>query len=259
LYKVDPITTDARLPGTDLNTAIDAGSSLGSNSNVMPAGEEPLAGDFSFNQFAVQTGGQYFYGRNDLNRYIDESLRRGSEFYTLAYVPSNAQKVDGYRTIRIRMRDPTLTAVTRQGFYEAGGNTAPTAKDMGFDLKLAATGSMAFTGVGLQVSAVSTSHTTDLASVTFAVEDRTLTWSAETEEPKSAKILAILVALDAERKVQYSTATNLNLSVKDPDEIRKGLLTTRVQVMTNKKTRFLRLLVRDSSGKIGTADIDQLP
>ncbi|SNS43485.1 VWFA-related domain-containing protein [Granulicella rosea] len=257
LYKVDPITSNARAAATDVATSIDMGGGMGNRASVEPPSEDPLKGDLSFNQFAVQTGGHYFYGRNDLDQQIAGSLERGSEFYTLTYRPQQAPDADAYRAIRIQMRDPSLKAVTRQGFYsESAPKPEPTVKEMGFDLKAAATGSMKYSGVGLQIVAVTSSRTADRVTVNFAVEDKTLTWSPVEAGGESAKILTLLVAEDAEHRIQSSTAATLALAVKDARGIAKGVLNTHAQVDINAKTRFVRLLVRDSNGRIGSVDVD---
>ena len=58
VYKIDPVpSATSTAPTVDVQASLDAGGDM---ADVMPLGEDPLASNFNFNQFAVSTGGQYF-------------------------------------------------------------------------------------------------------------------------------------------------------------------------------------------------------
>jgi len=256
LYKVDPITTNARMAATDLATTLDMGSGMGTTANILPADEDPLKGDFNFNQFASQTGGAYLYGRNDLDKFLGESLDRGSHFYTLAYVPAAAARPESFQSIKIKMRDPSLVAVTRSGFFdESTPRAEPSAKNIGYDLKLAANGSIIYNGVAVHIAAVTLSAATKRVTVHYMIQDRSLSWSPQESGTETTKILTVIAALDAEHNVQISSAAVLGLAAKDSQETARGTISTTAEVSINDKSKFVRLLVRDSSGRIGSADI----
>jgi hypothetical protein len=82
-------------------------------------GGDPFSGGtVSFTNFAPSTGGVAFTGRNDLNNVIAEGVARGQEYYTLSYTPSNtSEDAAKFRKIRIVMKDPSLHATTRDGYY----------------------------------------------------------------------------------------------------------------------------------------------
>jgi VWFA-related protein len=254
VYKIDPITADALSPPTDLNTAIALGIPL-NNANIDPPVEDPLAENFSFNSFAVATGGAYFYGRNDLDRLISDSLDRGDKFYTLSFTP--AKRMEGFRPLRVVMKDPALHATTRTGYYTAA--TAPEGEraqtSLPVDLKLAAISLMSYQGVSVRIPDVKVSSS-NMLTVEFGIEDRTLTWSTPDAGRPSAKITALLVALDVDRKVQRSAAATLSLAVVDSTAIAKGIVTTSSTILVDKRTRYVRLLIEDASGRIGSADVD---
>jgi len=255
VYKVDPITVDAMSAPTDLNTAIAVSGSVEGNASLAPVSEDPLASNFNFNAFAKATGGSYFYGRNDLDGEIAQSLQRGSEFYTLTYVPT----ADGvsYHPVEIKLRNPALHATTRQGYYQAAVVPASLSATPSPDLQLAASSQLAYMGVATQISGAARSPDGRTATVKFAVEDRSLTWTPQANGPAfAAKIRLVLVALDADHTVQRTGASTLTVNADRPEQIGKGLLHTDQSVAINPQTRFLRLLVEDASGHLGSAEVE---
>src|ERR1700745_994160 len=78
IYVIDP-TVNAAPPAPFIN---DVG---GPNTIAAFAPTDPFATGFNFMSFVEQTGGRYFYGRNDLNNEIEESITRNTNFYTLSY------------------------------------------------------------------------------------------------------------------------------------------------------------------------------
>ena len=81
---------------------------------------DPFAATFNFSSFSRQTGGQYFYGRNDIDREIATSSSHANSFYTLTYSPSSAIQDNTYRKIVVRMSNPNLVVQTKQGYYPGG-------------------------------------------------------------------------------------------------------------------------------------------
>jgi VWFA-related protein len=255
LYQVDPITTDARTDTTDINVALAAGSGI--NSHMASTGTMDLLDqNFSINRFVIATGGQLYYGRNDLDNFIADSEHRTSEFYTLSYVPPSAVDEDVYHTISVQMKNPTLHAETRQGFYSSHGPPAePSLRDLGFDMKLASTSAMTYSSVAASISGVAASRTPGKIAVNFSVEDSTLQWTPRQTGDESAKLTILLVSLDKDHNIQSSNASTLDIAVKEPSDVADGRLKTEKDIAVNAKTCSVRLIVRDSSGRIGTADI----
>lgn len=254
LYQVDPITTDARTDMGNLDIAVSTGAGL--SSHLASTGTTDLLDqEFSLNRFVLATGGQLYFGRNDLDNFIADSIHRTLSFYTLSYVPPGDVDEDVYHTITVQMRNPTLHATTRQGLYSASPPSEPTLKDLGFDLKLASTSAMTFSSVAARISHVAADHTRGKVAVDFDIEDNSLQWTPRPSGDESAKITVLLVSLDKNRDIQSSVASSLSLAVKSPSDVATGHLNTVRAVPVSNKTCSIRLIVRDSSGRIGTADI----
>ena len=140
LYTVDPAGLSAAGPAIDQN-----GMEL----------DSPFGGQADFDTIAVATGGQAFHGRNDVDHLIATSERDGESFYTLSYRPAS-EIVDpqAFRNIRIVMRDPSLHASTRQGYFARTGGVPAPLEDSGkasaqlvFDVGVALEGLMVYDGV----------------------------------------------------------------------------------------------------------------
>jgi VWFA-related protein len=259
VYKVDPMQTSTAIGEVDIAASLDVG---GGQADAPIAGEDPFADNFNFNLFAQQTGGQYFYGLNDLNRYIGSSIDQGAHFYTLTYRPPSVppDTKDGtYRNITLTMNKPGLTARTRQGYYVSTvPEPPPTTKQLGFALGEAAVGGMVYTGVSTHIAGVAPAKEPGKVSITFTVEDRTLQWKPDTSvNGEVAEFTAVLVALNAKHEVIDSAAYTMHpyLLAKDEEKLATGAMTVRDDVTINAKTTALRVLVRDGSGRIGTADV----
>jgi VWFA-related protein len=254
LYQVNPITVDDRMAGSNLDVAIGTGSGLTSAAQATAAGDM-LDRQFGFNSFVAETGGEQYYGRNDLDRFIADSTRRGDGYYTLTYVPPQDFKGTAFHSILVVTRDAALHASTRTGFYSLEPPPlAPNLKDLGFDLKLAATGAMQYPSVGVSVAGVSRQGNS--LSVKFNVEDRSLSWSPRPDGSEGAQLTVLLVSLDAHRDIDTSTAETLHVGIRSAADVAHGQLQASLSMKLNSKSRKVRLLVRDASGRIGSTDID---
>jgi VWFA-related protein len=111
LYIINPTASTTSV--VEVDTPDDLNSSVDEN------GSDPFgAGTVSFTNFAPSTGGIAFTGRNDLNNVIAEGIAKGEDYYTLSYTPTNTSAdAAKFRNIRIVMKDPTLHATTRDGYY----------------------------------------------------------------------------------------------------------------------------------------------
>jgi VWFA-related protein len=251
---IDPTPIGDRLAVPNMNIISDFGGSF--SAQQFTIGSDPLESQFSFNTFVNATGGGNYYGRNDLNAAIADTQLRGVDFYTLAYRPPAMPDDGAYHAIRVAMHDPTMVVQTRQGFYATQGlPSMPTLKDLGFDLKLAATGQMTFSSIGTRITSVSAAGHNSI-SLNISIDDSGLQWTPRDGGGDTARVTVLLVSLDKNREIQTSTAYNLDLAVKNPGEVAAGHVEFTKQLALNSKSQFVRLIIRDASGRIGTADID---
>jgi VWFA-related protein len=160
MYSINPTASSTSMVEAD--TPDDLNSSLHEN------GSDPFGmGTVSFTNLAPSTGGVAFTGRNDLNNVIAEGIAKGQEYYTLSYSPTNtSEDPSQFRNIKIIMKDPSLHATTRDGYYpETASDLNPVldktmspqqvAANLKLDLSAALTTTISYNG--LTLAAIKTS------------------------------------------------------------------------------------------------------
>ncbi len=63
------------------------------------------------------TGGRAYFNTNDISGSIFEALNDGSNYYSLAYVPSDGKWDGKYRKIKVHLDQPDLRLYYRQGYF----------------------------------------------------------------------------------------------------------------------------------------------
>ena len=258
LYVVDPTITGS---AADDDTPQDVDTlQLETSSTV----KDPFESGFNINLFVNETGGKYFRGRNDLDRLIADSEERGLTYYTLTYVPSAPITEGAYRQIVVRLRNPNLFVQTKKGYYsEAPSTPAPTKFDVSldqketrFDLYEAAVTGMQYTGLGLHVESCAR-DATQAASCVVSVDTGSLTFTPFKESEEKSTVMAVLAVLDAKGKLVNDRITRLTIAIPETQMagVAQGFTKLRVSALVPPTAKSVRVVVRDSSGRIGTADV----
>jgi VWFA-related protein len=109
---------------------------------VMPFADESLGstspfgfGDMALGQLARETGGHAYYGRNDVDTQVANSLAQSATFYTLLYYPSNGDYNGKFRKIHMKLKAPKLGVQTRTGYYAFPDNGPRTIDEVTLGLK----------------------------------------------------------------------------------------------------------------------------
>jgi VWFA-related protein len=216
-----------------------------------------IDGILSFDEFAPETGGIARIGRNDVDREIQRAVDSGTHYYTLAYSPTDrSDKAAQFRRIRVVMKDPSLTATTRSGYFqepESPLGTAPkppSTHDLAFDLMNAALSSLVYDG--LKVTLVR-----GPARYTLMVGAGDLGPHILTTGQHVAEVTVMRVCFDRKRRVlEHSLYEE---QAVEPPNVSAGQF-IRFQVDPEpipKATARIRLVVRDAiSGHIGTVEIE---
>jgi VWFA-related protein len=216
---------------------------------------DPFATGFNFMSFVEQTGGKYFYGRNDLNNEIEDSIARNTSFYTLSYVPSDPVQDGKYRKIDIHMKNPNLIVQSKQGYYPAQPDQPTvTAKDLQFDLHEALVSGMTYNGVGLRLEHCQLGAQ-GVATCEVTVDNNSLMEEPGPDDSQRASIVAVLSALDKNSMLIANSVYKFALKLpSQPAATSYTNLPLRLAIPPNAKT--VRVAVRDISGRIGTANLD---
>ena len=79
---------------------------------------------FGMQTLAEETGGKAFYDTNGLKEALQEAINDGSNYYTLAYVPTDHRWDGGYRRVRVKLDQPDVNLFYRQGYFAYEPNAA---------------------------------------------------------------------------------------------------------------------------------------
>jgi len=264
MYSIDPTanttTTLAVATPDDLEAANPADLDSASTEN----GSQASSGLVQFSNFAPATGGRAFLSRNDINNEIGEGIAAGGTYYTLSYTPTNAsEEAAQFRRIRIAMKDPSLHATTRNGYFTAEVQPTPTAGEppkqaraqVQLDLSNAVNSTMSYNA--LKLTAGKSAGKAGSYSITVSEAERAtaIAWR-QTPDGRSEQAEATVLAAwyGAQNRLlghiaQELTAIRANGSSAD------AVFTLAVPLGTARPER-LRLLVRDAvTGRMGTIDI----
>ena len=250
VYVIDPTINTKPLPEDPVSNIV--------NPNVITqfASDDPFATSFSFMEFVKQTGGKYFYGRNDLNNEIESSITRATNSYTLSYVPSDTIQDDKYRKIDIRLRDPKLVVQAKQGYYPASQPTnILSAKDLQFGLHEAIVSGMVYNGVGLRLEHCQLDANRISTSCNAIVDNGSLTSVSGSGDSQRTSIVAVISALDSKSVLVANKVYKFGLNI--PDQPAQNSFTNiPLHITIPPNAKIVRVAIRDISGRIGTADLD---
>jgi len=66
---------------------------------------------------AEDTGGEAFYNTNGLTQAVTKAVEEGSNYYTLTYSPTNMQWDERFRTIKVKVAEPSVQLTYRNGYF----------------------------------------------------------------------------------------------------------------------------------------------
>jgi VWFA-related protein len=230
-----------------------------------PLANDPFGGNYQFSALAKETGGAALYGRNDVDAEINTAIRDGASFYTLTYRPNNpSSDFKKFQRIRVTVDRPGLTVTTREGYYPAAPakpvDPENPSRRLMTDLVSAETSTMVYDAVPITLAP----STSDPDTYMIHVDAKGLTWSPATDtQPRHADLIMMVTTFDRKGKELKRDARSF--SAKAPSTVpQTGRLERSVDISYkiehDPKAVRARFVVRvDSSGRIGTADVDLGP
>lgn len=218
----------------------------------------PYSGAFNFEKFATASGGHIIKGRNDLDALVAQTAQDGARYYTLSYSPtSSSEASQDFRTIRVVMKDPTLVARTREGYF---GGTVPIdkvtigekkqANPLEFDLVTAAQNALSYTA--LHVDAGRSAN-----GVAVRIRAHDLNWDAPPAEARRAEMTAFVICYDSKGKNLGQHAKQVTIALHADDKVDlSSTVGIDMPFAIPPSTSRVRVVVRDAAtGKLGTADL----
>jgi len=218
---------------------------------------DSATGDLVFEQVAPQTGGRIFRGVNDLDEQIASSIDDGGAYYALSYYPSNRDWNGSFRKIRIRMRNPGLTARTRNGYY-GSPETSPTFEELDRMLSRAVINPLSYHSLDVQAKAHVSGLQPRIATVTVDVNPAGLQWQALPGQKHRCEISVVAAGFSSNGRVVSHRLKELEVVVDEKKYLtlmKNPMVLTMATDLPPEVVR-MRVVARDSSnGNIGTADL----
>jgi len=251
LYTIDP---EGPVAATELTpTSIDPTSVSSPSTSVGDFGD-----DMGFYLFATSTGGRVITGRNDLDVQFAQVSREGTEYYTLAYIPTTgSDAARPYRKIKVVVNDPNLKVMTRQGYFagDAAVSTvalAPKAKqpkDVQFDLLSAARTTMAYTGLHMTAQ-------TAKNGFNLLVNANDLKFVDQPDGTRIAEVTIVAVCYNAKGKESSQHAAQLKQELSATDKILpNSQVGFAFPMVVPPFTDHVRFVMRDAAtGTMGSAN-----
>jgi hypothetical protein len=251
LYLIDPEGVMARDPGN--------AESLG---NGMPGDPASGYGAYSpglgFENFVSTTGGRILAGRNDVDAEVGQTAAEGTKYYTLSYVPTSGSDVaTPYRKISVRLKDPSLRVITRDGYFggeEKVDAVAPNTvkkqpKQLLFDLTAAARTAMVYSGLHIEPVQAKNGYL-------LKVKASDLTWMTQPDGSRLAEVTVVAVGYSNRDKEVGQHAAELKQLIEASDVIGpQSQVGFAFPFAVPAGTSRVRIVMRDAAtGTMGSAD-----
>jgi hypothetical protein len=251
LYLIDPAGVTPRDPGSP--DSLDDG-----NPGSAATGYGAYDPRFGFESLVYTTGGEVLPGRNDIDAEIGQTAVAGTRYYTLSYVPTSANEAaQPYRKIRVKLNDPSLRVITRDGYF--GGEEKVDAvasnaakkqpKQLLFDLTAAARTTLVYTG--LHIEPVSAKN-----GYVLRVKANDLTWESQPDGSRLAEVTVVAVGYNNRDKEVGQHAAELKEQIEASDVIGpQSVVGFTFPFAIPIGTSRVRIVMRDAgTGTMGSAD-----
>jgi VWFA-related protein len=238
---------------------------LGMTFNAIQAGinmgDDPFAGNINFGLFANETGGKFFYNRNDVDLEIKESERMGAQYYTLTYQPQNFDPDGKFRRVRVTLRNPNLRVATKAGYYAPDAHApVDTRQQQMSKLAEAVQSTIPFDGLGVSVSGVVRHPDTRTAEFTMELKSKDLTFEPSEDGKGVAQLTVAAASLNNYGNILAWRMQTVRLvaSSSDPAQLPEVASLFPFMLHVPRKTQRVRVIIQaEDGGRLGSAEIDR--
>lgn len=207
---------------------------------------------------ARETGGEAIYGTNDLRDALSLGMDKGSNYYTLAYSPTNSDWTGKYRKIDVKTTSSGAKLTYRRGYYAVperpySGDRALAAMALAMKFSVPE-----FTMLFLKVQVLPPDSEHKSVRIDYAVDAHDLTFTEAPDHKKQTSVDFVATAWDKDLKLVGHKAETVDSSLR-PDQYQAVMHTgfpNHQELNLKPGTYTLRMGVLDrGSQKIGTVDV----
>jgi VWFA-related protein len=207
---------------------------------------------------ARQTGGEAFYGTNDLKAAMSRGMDEGSNYYTLAYNPANGKWKGDYRKIEVKADVAGAKLTYRRGYYAVETRPYTGDKEAAAMLSAMRFSEPEFTMVRMKAQVLPPDADHKAVRIDFAVNSRDITFVDGSDGRKLAAVDFVATAWDKDLKLVTHQAATMNTTLRPEafQQVQKTGLPYHQELELKPGTYTLRLGVLDrGSQRIGTLDV----
>lgn len=192
------------------------------------------------------TGGQAFYGRNDVEIALSQAVDDGAANYSISYSPSNTDFAGEYRRIEVRTNLEHVMARTRLGYYAVGDDAVPSPEAREVMWTAALSSQLTYSAFALSCPLTYDANT-DRATGILTVKPTPLVMQTQHQSRETIRVAALSSSGAIVKRWSWqidwkNTWTNRVTTAKFDEALPK-------------KVRTVRFLVSDSASMhIGTCD-----
>jgi len=220
---------------------------------------QPYKDEIKFSTLAPATGGTALFSRNDIDAELAQGVEQGSHYYTLVYSPMDrAADPDVYRQIRVKVTDPSMHVITRDGYFAMPEKSAAEAmeakpqkeqkQDLESEMSKAALGSIAYNGLNVMLQPSG-------SNFMLKVPAGELRWVDVPGGKTQAEITVMLVAFSAKGKAVAHLSKELSAQVVGKIQNPEQKAAFAIPGLDVANAKRYKVVVRDAqTGKIGTAE-----
>ena len=212
-------------------------------------------------RIARDTGGEAFYNTNDLKNAFQRAIEDGSNFYSLAYVPSERNWNGAYRHIKVKIDRDGLDLAYRQGYYATEWHPSPAQLEQEFESAMQP-GVPDSTMLPFEIAVKPPGSAPSVLSITYRIGAENVAFQDSASGRKLARIKFVAIAYSKDGKPDgvVSQMGTLDLKPDTYNLILKSGIRFQQQLLLHPGDDDLRVGVLDEvMGTFGTLDVPLPP
>ena len=219
--------------------------------------QELLSIHASMTSLATITGGKTFFGRNDLEQAIRDSVNSGTNYYTLAYHPKNADWNGKFRKLTVKVANPELKVQSRPGYYAVADPLGTPDINRTFTEVMQPTAPVSRTLI-MKARVLPPDENEKPTRIDYLVDLHDISFHESSDHKQVPDVMFVASVRDVAGKPNgsISSVVRAGLTPAQYDSLLKTGMQLHQEIVLKPGTYQIRLGVVDRiSGKIGTVDV----
>jgi hypothetical protein len=185
----------------------------------------------------------------------------GSQYYTLTYQPQDAKADARFRQIEVKLRNPNLHVVTKQGYFSREkGELLDSDNQTVNILRDASLAMVSFSALHVNVARVMRHADAHTAEITLQLNDQKLHWQAAEDGKSSTTVIVTAVSRSGHEDVLAMRVAKFYLlaASQDAEKLAGAKPEVKMTLPIPRDTKNVRLALATEGGeRIGSVDVDR--